>query len=164
MRLFKLLILAAALWPAGLSTCFAQAGAEDEQNRSDFGLEVPLLRILVIEQTSLDFDMSEEQVLAGMSDVKATNAHVSSNQPWVLRIYGTSPTWIGPSPKPVSDIEFSADGGAFRPLTENPAVLRSGQAIRDLIVPLEFQVRVNIERDAPGTYTYDSILYELGTP
>lgn len=102
---------------------------------------------------------------------------ICANYPWSMTVEGTTPYFTcedGPFPgaweeKPVSNIvwrTFSIMGSKadpwFHELTCSPHVVRSGNPSPFSLVTIYFRVLLDWNRDTPGTYTYQYVVFTLG--
>jgi hypothetical protein len=104
----------------------------------------------------------------GMEKLSANTLTVQSDVDWKLTISGTSATWSCSGPecwtvKPRADIQWRETGGAYSTLTGSAAVVKTGGATTpgSADVVMDYRVLLAWSNDAPGTYNYDFLLYEV---
>ncbi|HSH46192.1 MAG TPA: hypothetical protein VK966_10065 [Longimicrobiales bacterium] len=68
---------------------------------------------------------------------------------WELRLHAPDPG-LGVYGKPLSDLQWRVQGGAWQPLSQLDALVAQGVGDTDLV--LEFRMRLDWETDIPGSY------------
>ena len=144
-----------------LAVPWAWADVEDE---SDTSMTVPGVRSLTLDQQSLHFEPTIEEMINGWTQQKPIIARVSANVGWVLTVRGSSELWEAPWSKPVTDLYWKYDGGEYAPLTTDVVEIVSGGPCNQHTFPVHFMVKLDLEKDVPGEYYYNYIVFELAAP
>ena len=109
-----------------------------------------------------DFDAGNIEKLS------ATTLTVESDVDWKLTISGSIATWSCSgvecwSGKPRGDIEWRESLGSYTALTGTSATVTTGTdttpGTEDVV--MDYRVRLDWTTDAPGTYDYDFVVFEL---
>lgn len=157
------------LWGVAATTAFclalALAGparADDDRGEPDFQMEIDPVMFVTLDSDELSFHPGFEQMMAGRSDPAALSATVSSNTDWALYLVGTAETFDGPWDKPCADILWRTAGGSdFAPLSTAPCEIGRGGPARACEVALEFAIVLDMERDRPGAYRYQNLVFQV---
>ena len=139
----------------------AHAVPEDD---SGFGMDVPGVRSLTLDDESLYMEPGIIEMLDGFTDPEVITASVCANVTWVLTIRGSDELWDGPWDKPITDIYWNYNGGDYVPLGMDSAYIVSGGPCNQVEYPINFKVKLDMEYDLPGEYYYEYIVFELSAP
>ena len=138
-----------------------------------FSASAPLegVQILTIDTTQVSFSTpSASDYDAGHMERLLTNTlTIESDIDWKLTVLGTSATWsctgVGCwGAKPRGDIEWRVSGGTYAALIGTAATVKTGSTTtppgtEDVV--MDYRVLLDWTTDAPGSYDYGSLRYEL---
>ena len=144
-----------------LSALPAHAGPEDD---SGFSMSVTGIRYLYLENETLEFTPDAEQMLDGWTTTEQSVVWVSANVPWLLTIRGTEEYWEGSWLKPLSDIYWKFGNAEYIPLSTEPENITLDGPINAGQFPIDIRIKLDMETDLPGNYTYTYLLFELSAP
>ena len=136
----------------------------EPEDESGFGMSVPGVRMLTLEQENIEFDPDILQFLDGWTHQEVLIARVNANVTWVLTVRGSDDLWEGPWDKPVTDIYWKYGGGEYASLGMQSAYVASGGPCNQLTYPIHFKVKLDLAFDVPGDYHYEVVIFELSSP
>ena len=143
---------------------FCPSAYADPVDDSGFGMSVPGVRSLTLEQDNLQFEPDILQFLDGWTHQEVLIARVNANVDWVLTIRGSDELWEGPWEKPVTDIYWKYGGGEYASLDTQSAYVASGGPTNQQAYPIHFKIKLDLEWDVPGEYYYEYVIFELSAP
>lgn len=139
----------------------AYGGTDDG---SGFTMSVTGIRYLTLENGSVAFTPEPEQMINGWTTEEQSVVWVSANVPWVLTIRGSEDYWEGPWAKPVSDIYWRYGTSEFIPLgTTSETIAIDGPVSSEQFL-IDLKIKLDMENDLPGDYTYSYVVFEISAP
>ena len=128
------------------------------------------VQVLTIDTTQVSFSTpSASAYNAGHMEKLSTNTlTVESDIDWKVTVLGTSATWSCTGAgcwgaKPRSDVDWRVSGGTYTALLGTAVTVATGlpttPGTEDVV--MDYRVRLDWTTDAPGTYQYDFVRYQV---
>ena len=139
----------------------AQAEWEIESN---FSIIISEVRVFELGCENVSPNPGATALLTGLTEQNPIDVTISTNVAWLLTIRGSDPFWEAPWQKPVSDMQFSYDGGEFQSIGLTAATVTGGEPADHEIYTVNLRASLDPLYDIPGEYSYNYIIFEIETP
>lgn len=125
-------------------------------------LDIDQIQVTFPSPSPSDFDAG------GVEKLSANTLTVESDVDWKVSVLGTATTWSCSGAtcwtgKPRTDIQWREAGSSYSALSGSAAVVKTGIATtpgtEDIVI--DYRILLDWTDDAPGTYSYDFLVYEV---